>query len=215
MLHFIHAKDLSRQPGLEDSMFRDRACQFKARLDWDVSVDDQGHERDAYDDLNPLYVIWSGPDGRHQGSMRFMPTTGRTMINDHFTHLIGEGTLQSPRIWECTRFCLAKGAPSPVAAALMLAGGEVMRQRGVDHFVGVFDARMVRIYRRIGWSPEVLGSAGTGRDEISVGLWSRATEDRARIALRAGLAPQQAETWYHSCAVAPAVTTRPDFCAVA
>ena len=33
---------------------------------------------------------------------------------------------------------------------------------GVEHFVGVFDARMVRIYRRIGSFPEVLGQKGEG-----------------------------------------------------
>ncbi|MEO0774577.1 MAG: acyl-homoserine-lactone synthase [Pseudomonadota bacterium] len=213
MLHFIYAKDLSQHPMLEDSMFRDRACQFKSRLDWDVSVDANGHERDEYDALNPLYLIAACPDGRHQGSMRFLPTTGRTMINDHFTHLIGGGTIESPMIWECTRFCLAKGAPSRVAAALVLGGGEVMRQCGIDHFVGVFDARMVRIYGRIGWPPEVLGSAGEGRDRVSVGLWSKTLQNRARIAAQAGVTPKQVEDWYNFGVYAPPATTPTDFSA--
>ncbi|MEL7255097.1 MAG: acyl-homoserine-lactone synthase [Pseudomonadota bacterium] len=213
MLHFIYAKDLSQHPMLEDSMFRDRACQFKSRLDWDVSVDANGHERDEYDALNPLYLIATCPDGRHQGSMRFLPTTGRTMINDHFTHLIGGGTIESPMIWECTRFCLAKGAPSRVAAALVLGGGEVMRQCGIDHFVGVFDARMVRIYGRIGWPPEVLGSAGEGRDRVSVGLWSKTLQNRARIATQAGVTPKQVEDWYNFGVYAPPATTPTDFSA--
>ena len=49
----------------------------------------------------------------------------------------------------------------------MLAGGEIMEGFGVEHVVGVFDARMVRIYRRIGSSPEVLGRDGEGRAQIS------------------------------------------------
>ncbi len=211
MLHFIYASDLPRHPLLEDTMFRDRACQFKSRLNWDVTVNAQGHERDEYDDLNPLYLIAAAPDGRHLGSMRFMPTTGRTMINDHFTHLIGGGTLESPFIWECTRFCLAKGAPSRVAAALTLGGGEIMRQCGIEHFVGVFDARMVRIYSRIGWPPEVLGSAGDGRDRISVGLWSRGLEDRIRIAAQAGITPAQVEDWYNSGVNARPASPQTDF----
>ena len=56
MLHFIYANDLRQHPLLEDTMFRDRACQFKNRLDWDVTVNAQGHERDEYDDLNPLFL---------------------------------------------------------------------------------------------------------------------------------------------------------------
>ena len=39
-------------------MFRDRAEQFSQRLGWAVSVNASGHERDQYDELNPLYVIW-------------------------------------------------------------------------------------------------------------------------------------------------------------
>ena len=211
MLRYLYADQLDAYPTLRDTMFEDRACQFKSRLGWEVSVDAEGHERDEYDDLNPLYVIWEMPDGTHGGSMRFLPTTGKVMINDHFTHLIGGGTIESPLIWECTRFCLSKGAPSRVAAALMLGGGEVMRQCEVDHFVGVFDARMVRIYRRVGWSPEILGSAGRGRDAISVGLWSRAQEDRARIAERAQITPALVSQWFcaglhpqpqHLCAIA-------------
>lgn len=69
----------------------------------------------------------------------------------------GGGTIISPLIWECTRFCLKRKAESRVAAALMLGGGEIMSGFGVAHFAGVFDARMVRIYRLIGSSPEILG----------------------------------------------------------
>ncbi len=39
-------------------MFKDRADQLKTRLNWNVKVDYAGHERDEYDDLNPMYVIW-------------------------------------------------------------------------------------------------------------------------------------------------------------
>ncbi|MEL6415691.1 MAG: acyl-homoserine-lactone synthase [Pseudomonadota bacterium] len=198
MLHFIYANDLSRNPVLAESMFRDRADQFKTRLGWDVTVDHHGRERDEYDNLNPLYVIYSDPKGRHLGSLRFLPTTGQTMLNDHFTHLMGGGTLESPFIWECTRFCLAQGAPSKIAAALMLGGGEVMRQCAVDDFVGVFDARMIRIYRRVGWPPEILGSAGDGNDQISVGLWSRSNEDRAKIARRAQMDPALVAERFHA-----------------
>lgn len=196
MLRYVYANDLSNYPKLADSMFRDRADQFKERLGWDVDVDATGAERDAYDDLNPLYVIWENSDGTHGGSMRFLPTTERTMVNDHFTDLMGGGTIVSPLIWECTRFCLNRDAPSKVAAALMLAGGEIMSGFGVKHFVGVFDARMVRIYRMIGSSPDVLGSQGTGRDQISVGLWEFTPEAQAKIAKRAGISLELSRLWF-------------------
>lgn len=196
MLRYIYGNDLHRFARVRDKMFRDRADQFKARLGWDVSVDSNGFECDEYDALNPLYVIWEGPDGRHQGSMRFLPTTGPVMINDHFSHLLNGDTVQSPTIWECTRFCLSHGAPSRVAAALMLGGGEIMRHFGITQFAGVFDARMVRIYRHIGASPTVLGSEGAGRDQISVGLWAFSDAARHRVARRAGLSPALSDLWF-------------------
>jgi len=68
MLRYIYAQDLDRFPTLAEGMFKDRADQFKTRLGWDVTVDAQGYERDEYDALNPLYVIWENADGSHGGS---------------------------------------------------------------------------------------------------------------------------------------------------
>lgn len=197
MLRYIYGDQLHAYPELQRGMFLDRADQFKTRLSWDVELDARGFEIDQYDALNPLYVIWEGMDGRHKGSMRFLPTTGQTMINDHFQHILGGGTIESPLIWECTRFCLTRGAKSRVAAALMLGGGELMRHFGVRHFAGVFDARMVRIYRMIGSSPEILGSEGEGREQISVGLWEFTEEARIKVAERAEVTPEQSEAWFH------------------
>ncbi|MEW9921022.1 acyl-homoserine-lactone synthase [Marimonas sp. MJW-29] len=195
MLRYLYSDQLHLHPRLARAMFRDRADQFRTRLGWKVEVDRHGEERDAYDALNPLYVIWEEPDGGHGGSMRFLPTTGPVMVNDIFGHLV-PGPLCSPLIWECTRFCLRRGAGAHVAAALMLGGGEVMQGFGVKHLVGVFDARMVRIYRMIGSSPEVLGSEGDGRSRISVGLWDFTTEAQAQVAARAGVTPEQSRFWF-------------------
>lgn len=195
MLRYLYASDLHRHPKLACTMFTDRADQFRRRLGWDVSVDQQGHERDEYDGLNPLYVIWEQPDGSHGGSMRFLPTTGPIMVNDHFGHLIS-GPVRSPRIWECTRFCLGPRSDRHVAAALMLGGGEIMANFGVEHFIGAFDARMERIYRVIGSSPEVIGSAGAGREKISVGLWHFDPAAQASIAARAKVPLELSRLWF-------------------
>ena len=196
MLRYMYGDQLNRHPHLAHAMFRDRADQFKARLGWDVGVDEAGEERDEYDALNPLYVIWQRPDGGHGGSLRLLPTTGPTMVNDHFRHLGDRGRIVSPQIWECTRFCLSRRAGPRMAAALMLGGGEIMRNFGVRHFVGVFDARMERIYRLIGSEPEVLGGAGVGRARISIGLWSFDSSARDRVARRAGLSLDISDLWF-------------------
>lgn len=96
MLRYLYADELDQYPALKDSMFRDRADQFKTRLNWDVKVDHNGYERYEYDDLNPMYVIWEDAIGRHSGSMRLLPTTGPCMVNDHFSELMQGDKFQSP-----------------------------------------------------------------------------------------------------------------------
>lgn len=208
MIRYVYANDLHKFPKLAHSMFTDRADQFKTRLGWDVCVDERGYERDEYDAENPLYVIWENQDGSHGGSMRLLPTVGRTMVNDHFGHLTDGVRIESPLIWECTRFCLSRTATPGVAAALMLAGGEVMQQFNVEHYVGVFDARMVRIYKRIGSSPDILGQEGEGRAMIAVGLWEFTAEAQASVAKTAGITPEQSRHWFDlSFGAAPAEDT--------
>ncbi|WP_373356011.1 acyl-homoserine-lactone synthase [Pseudoroseicyclus sp. CXY001] len=198
MLRFLYAHDLAAEPALEDGMFRHRAEQFVRRLGWDLALDARGWERDDYDALNPLYVIWQGEDGAHLGSARFLPTTGRTMVNEHFAHIAG-GPITSPFIWECTRLCLAPGAGPEVAAALLLGGSELMRQAELQHFVGVFDQRMLRVYRGIGAMPEVLGLEA----RIGVGLWAYEPEARARLCARSGVTEDQVQGWYREATTGP------------
>jgi acyl homoserine lactone synthase len=196
MIRYIYGADLHKFPKLARTMFLDRADQFKTRLGWDVTVDEKGFERDEYDGENPLYVIWENADGSHGGSMRLLPTIGRTMVNDHFIHLTDGVRIESPLIWECTRFCLSRNATPGVAAALMLAGGEVMQEFGVEHYVGVFDARMVRIYKRIGSSPDILGQEGEGRAMIAVGLWEFTPEAQNKVSKSAGITPEMSKRWF-------------------
>ena len=196
MLRYIYGEELNNFPKLRDSMFRDRAAQFRQRLGWEVEVDEHGLERDEYDAKNPLYVIWQRADGSHGGSMRFLPTVAETMVNDHFTHLTDGVEIRHPMIWECTRFCLAEGAEPRVSAALMLGGLEVGLGFYLTDAVGVFDTRMVRIYRRLGWEPTVLGTSGEGREAISVGLWKFDAETRAALLRRAGVSDELSRLWF-------------------
>lgn len=193
MIRYIYAAELSEHPTLAGAMFTDRAVQFRDRLGWDVEVDRLGWETDEYDRANPLYVIWEPERGVHGGSMRFLPTTGPTMLADHFTHLTDGVTLRSPRVWECTRFCVSPTVPScDVARQLLLAAAELGVGMGLSQSVGVFDARMIKIYGRLGWLPEVLGSA----DGISAGLWNFGTEVRDDLAQRAGVSLAQSRAWF-------------------
>jgi acyl homoserine lactone synthase len=196
MIHYIYADQMKNFPKLADSMFRDRAAQFKHRLDWDVEVDENGWEVDQYDALNPLYIVSAGAEGRHTGSMRIMPSVGWIMTNEHFQHLTGGVTIRSPLIWECTRFCLSPGAGTGVAASLLAAGIELGVRSGLRQALGVVYTKTLPIYRRIGWAPDVIGSDGEGRDSISVGLWDVSRESRAEVARRTGITLEVMAHWY-------------------
>jgi acyl homoserine lactone synthase len=131
--------------------------------------------------------------GEHLGSGRLLPTTGRTMLNDHFSELTGGVTISSPLIWETTRFCvspriagnrrLALGVP----AALLWAGCEIAMRSGVEFYAGVFAEPMLRVYKAAGWAPEVLGSRYTKEGTICAGLWEVTRETRDRLAERAAM----------------------------
>ncbi|MEM8631267.1 MAG: acyl-homoserine-lactone synthase [Pseudomonadota bacterium] len=196
MLRYLYGDQLNQHPQLRDTMFRDRAEQFSKRLGWAVEVDQDGQERDFYDTLNPLYVVWELAGGDHGGSMRFLPTSGDTMINDHFAHLTGGVTIQSPFIWECTRFCLSPQADRKTSAALVLGAGEVMKNFTLSHFVGVFDNRMERIYCLHGVAPDVIGSSGDAKERISVGLWEMKPEAWKPTLARVGVDAETSAAWF-------------------
>ena len=196
MLRYVYGNQLNRFPMLRDTMFHDRAEQFSRRLGWEVTVNVRGEERDQYDDLNPLYVSWELEDGSHGGSMRFLPTVGRTMINDHFSHLTDGVEIVSPFIWECTRFCISPRADRRAAAALVLGAGELMDNFQLSHFCGVFDPRMERIYRLYHVDPDVIGSAGEGKDRIGVGLWEMKAAAWQPTLSRLGITRETSLSWF-------------------
>lgn len=175
-------------------MFEARRRLFAERLRWDVTVDERGWERDQYDKLQPLYIVSVDGAGRHQGSLRMLPTTGDTMLRDVFAEAFDGTVIESPFIWECTRFCVEAAPPGErtaaglrrVTTALMLGSCEIALSAGVEHVVGVFDKRMIPIYKRGGWAPEIVGEARDAQDApVYLGIWE-VSEEIADSVRRAG-----------------------------
>ncbi|MBD3625981.1 MAG: autoinducer synthase [Rhodobacteraceae bacterium] len=199
MIRYLYASQLKAHPQLARGMFRDRAAQFIDRLGWDLTRDADGGERDQYDAMNPLYIILERPDGGHAASMRVMPSIGRTMVNEHFRHLNHGIPIRAPFIWECTRFCLSPDAGADArawAGTLMLGGQELGLRFGLTRALGVYDERMIRIYRSIRWEPSFIGAEGQARRRICLGLWPFGPDIRDAIARRAGLNPMVAAPWF-------------------
>ncbi|MEM9359066.1 MAG: acyl-homoserine-lactone synthase [Pseudomonadota bacterium] len=155
---------------LGHEMYLDRAAQFRFRLGWNVQLDENGYEKDEYDERNPIYIILSDSAGTHRASMRFLPTTEKVMVNEAFADKTGV-EIRSPLIWECTRFCLSPTATREDSTRLLLGTLELGLIFGLSYFVGVFENRMLRVYKNIGWSPEILGYDTLDRNGTSVGIW--------------------------------------------
>jgi len=151
-----------------DAMYRNRAEIFAERLRWNVSVRN-GYERDEFDDANPVYLVSVDPaTNKYRGSVRLLPTTGPNMLRDVFPFLLGEGeTVESPTIWEISRFCAATTERQPertrtgfnlVLGELIVGIVEVGLNAGLTQIVAVFDARVYRTVRGAGCNPQLIGT---------------------------------------------------------
>lgn len=146
-------------------MHRLRYRVFKERLGWDVQVSGD-LEIDQYDALGPSYLICKGQDGRIQGCVRLLPTTGPTMLGETFPALLGGNPMpHDPHIWESSRFCLDLATQSPKAVRGVSQGFcelcsgmiEFGLSRGLTEIVTVTDLRVERLARSAGWPSRRMG----------------------------------------------------------
>lgn len=193
MIKYVLGTDLWMHPNLARSMFRHRAEQFSKRLGWNVDVDQNGFERDQYDRLNPIYVLVEDQQGNHAASMRLLPTTGRTMINEHFSKALRNGPIRDSRTWECTRFCVSTNARPRAALKLFYGAGRLMQEFDVTSLVAVFDRNMLRRYRMSGVSPKVLGEYELGDSTVVSGKWHFDLQSLNTLLTRAKLDPVECD----------------------
>lgn len=158
-----------------EAMFRLRYRVFKERLAWEVECQD-GMERDRFDDLDPVYLIYRGESGAVEGCVRLLPTLGPNMLRDTFPILLdGARAPESPAIWESSRFSLDTETTKRTSAGLCPATHELFAGMiefglawGLAYIVTVTDARVERILRRAGWPLARIGSPHRLGDTIAV-----------------------------------------------
>lgn len=159
MIIVIDSLNRHEFPELLDEMFRLRARVFGGRLGWEVEVTD-GREIDAFDALDPLYVIGLDEEGHVISCARALQTTGPHMLADVFSAILhGEPPLRSANLWESTRFCVdterltlgrgsVKGTVSHATCELMIGSLEYLRSCGITDIVTVIDPVMDRVLKR-------------------------------------------------------------------
>ncbi|MEY9537920.1 N-acyl-L-homoserine lactone synthetase [Bradyrhizobium diazoefficiens] len=149
---------------------------FKVRMDWEVQTSGN-MEIDEFDALYPSYLVQLFDDGRVQGAVRLLPSSGPTMLRDRFPALLcGQPAPSSPRIWESSRFAIDVAANAPkgdhgiTRATYELFAGmvEFAISRQITDIVTVTDVRMERILRRAGWPLRRIGSPSTIGNTLAV-----------------------------------------------
>jgi acyl homoserine lactone synthase len=186
----------ARYAELLEQSFRLRKRVFHDHLGWQVNVNHE-LERDVYDDLGAVYLMWCDKEARClYGTLRLMPTTGPTLLHDVFGRTFPETDLVAPSIWEGTRMCLdiellrqiePALSPSRAFGLLLLALCECSIAHGIETLVSNYEPQMGRVYRRAGLMVEEIGRAeGYGRFPVCCGIFDvcEETHQRMRIALR-------------------------------
>ena len=180
MIKTLTRSDRGACAGLFAEMFRARAAVFHDRLGWNVRVRD-GLEIDRCDeDEDPVYLVSLDRDGTPTGSLRLLPTIGETMLHNEFAKFFDTPPdVQSPTTWECTRFCVHPRGASQGGAGARRVSSELLiglcdhaLSRGIEQIVGLYDAHMTRVYRRIGWSPAPLALVRPDIGKLVLGIWS-------------------------------------------
>jgi acyl homoserine lactone synthase len=177
-------------------MHRLRFRVFKQRLNWDVTTSGD-LEIDEYDALAPVYLLHCDADGKVDGSVRLLPTTGPNMLRNTFPSLLGsEPAPQDRTVWEASRFAVdapigSRANPGGLSLAtfeLFAATLEFGISRELSDIVAVVDVRMERILRRAGWTLRRLSQAHSIGNALAVaGLLDVSPAVLARIRTLGGL----------------------------
>lgn len=195
MIIVLKGSEIRDRPQLADAMFSLRKQVFHDRLGWEVTVRD-GWEIDDFDSADPAYLLSVDDAGRLKGSLRLLPTTGPNMLRDVFSDLLdGAPPVESPLIWESTRFCVTADAAAERSGNLLnrttgelLAGiVEVGMSAGLISVVSVYDAVMKRVLERAGCPADMIGAPRKiGKVTAFAGLFAIDDEMLARIRVAAG-----------------------------
>ena len=166
----VSADHYARNRSYLNQMHRLRAAVFGGRLEWDVTVTEQG-ERDQYDDLRPTYILAISAEQKVVGCARLLPGYGPTMLERTFPQLLERGSLNARAAKvESSRFCVdtslevGRGGSLHQVTLTMFAGIiEWSMANGYDEIVTATDLRFERILKHAGWPMSRLG------DPVAIG----------------------------------------------
>jgi N-acyl-L-homoserine lactone synthetase len=189
MIRVLEQLNQVTDPLLFTQIFRGRAMVFGERLQWPIATG-QNLETDEFDCVPEIRYVIFVEHGNVLGSLRVIPTSGNTLLRRTFA---GEfqiaREISTPNVWECSRFCVHYRSirSTEIGRSLLIGLCEWAYRRRVEAIVANFYRPMLRVYSRIGWSPEIIDRSPINSDHYA-GRWRVSLEDLAEMrALQARL----------------------------
>jgi N-acyl-L-homoserine lactone synthetase len=175
-------------------MHHDRKQVFVDRFGWRLPAKGSWLEVDQFDDDHAVYLLARSEEGRHQGSVRLLPSSRPHMLGSLFSHLCPAGVPGGDDCWEISRLVTNPTDASGttvlrVHRLLALALVEFAAANGITRYTLVAEASRVPVLLSVGWPVEPLGlptmTAGEQLQALQINL-EPGTLDHMRRRLRIG-----------------------------
>ncbi len=194
MLMQVEGHEREKYRELFNRMFRQRKIAFHDVKHWAVQITDEQYEIDEYDRDDTCYLMSFDARGELVGSLRLISTAMPHMMSGPFRSMFPDVGFTSPLIWEVTRFVVLgdrsvqPNRVSTAACELLLGACQFGLRNGVRHMTSVYDASMLRLYRRCGLpNPELQRYRTAQHGTVFVGLWEISQHLESSILATTGL----------------------------
>ena len=144
------------------AMYQFRASVFRQRLSWEVGLLGE-MEVDAYDALDPVYLMMRDEVGAVCACLRMLPTTGPYMLQNTFSELmqdckapVAENMLELSRFAVASRFAKGFGF-SEMTCRVIRAAIDYGSRHGLENYVTVTTPALERLLLRFGLTMQRLG----------------------------------------------------------
>jgi N-acyl-L-homoserine lactone synthetase len=144
-------------------MHHDRKRVFVDRLGWELPARGSWLEVDEFDNDHAVYLLArSASSGRHEGSVRLLPSTQPNIFASIFSSLSATGVPTGSDCWEISRLVTAPADANgttilKVHRYLALALVEFAALNGIRYFSLVTEPHRVPALLSVGWEVRPLG----------------------------------------------------------
>ena len=153
-------------------MHHDRKRVFVDRFGWRLPAEGSWLEVDQFDNDEAVYLLALSNAGRHQGSVRLLPSSRPHMLSRLFSHLCPGGVPDGDDCWEISRLLASPAEESEGTAVLRiyrllaLALVEFAAAAGIRRYTLVAEAARVPVLLSVGWRVTPLGLPTPSENEL-------------------------------------------------